>query len=504
MGAVGLAAPDDLTDEPAVLAAAARAHLREKFLRAKVGVSGANFAVAETGTLVVVESEGNGRMCLTLPEVLDLRGRHREGRADVGGPGSLAAPASSLLDRRADEPLHVDLVGRHPRRRPAGGARRAPRQRPHQRARRRGRPPGAALHPLLGLPQRLPGLRAHRRARLRLGLPRPDRRDPQPAAQGRRRGRRRSTRCPTRPRCAAPASRSARCSSTSPRCWSTSARRSSTPTAAACPSVEELAFKGAAVALSDSRKLGFGERFTRRRARASRAGSAPSKWTGARDLPARAARSPSAPGGSAPTEAPMSARDDILGRVRRGARRRRARVRRAAGSRGSRRSPTWSATSPSGSRTTGPSSCAARPPTSPPRWRPPLPGRRAGRRTRRAVGRGARRRRGRRLHGVRARRVRRRGDRGPGRHRRDRHDRAGPRPGPGTPGDLARARPARLHRAHRPGRRRTCPTRCRCSTRPGAHLDQRSVGHQRHRARPGRGRARPADAARADRRRSRS
>ncbi|MGO4257389.1 lactate utilization protein B [Marmoricola sp. RAF53] len=70
MGAVGRPAPADLTDEPAVLAAAARAHLREKFLRAKVGVSGANFAVADSGTLVVVESEGNGRMCLTLPEVL--------------------------------------------------------------------------------------------------------------------------------------------------------------------------------------------------------------------------------------------------------------------------------------------------------------------------------------------------------------------------------------------------------------------------------------------------
>ena len=36
----------------------------------KVAVSGANFAVAETGTLAVVESEGNGRMCLTLPETL--------------------------------------------------------------------------------------------------------------------------------------------------------------------------------------------------------------------------------------------------------------------------------------------------------------------------------------------------------------------------------------------------------------------------------------------------
>ncbi|WP_156753593.1 lactate utilization protein B [Actinokineospora pegani] len=70
MAGAGKAAPDGLSDEPADLAAAARAHLREKFLRAKVAVSGANFAVAETGTLVVVESEGNGRMCLTLPEVL--------------------------------------------------------------------------------------------------------------------------------------------------------------------------------------------------------------------------------------------------------------------------------------------------------------------------------------------------------------------------------------------------------------------------------------------------
>ncbi|WP_084653605.1 lactate utilization protein B [Nocardioides insulae] len=70
MAEVGRPAPEDLTDEPAVLAGAAREHLREKFLRATMAVSGANFAVADTGTLVVVESEGNGRMCLTLPEVL--------------------------------------------------------------------------------------------------------------------------------------------------------------------------------------------------------------------------------------------------------------------------------------------------------------------------------------------------------------------------------------------------------------------------------------------------
>ena len=59
-----------LTDDPPVLAAAARRYLRETFLSTKVAVSGANFAVAETGTLAVVESEGNGRMCLTLPDTL--------------------------------------------------------------------------------------------------------------------------------------------------------------------------------------------------------------------------------------------------------------------------------------------------------------------------------------------------------------------------------------------------------------------------------------------------
>ncbi|GLZ41009.1 LutB/LldF family L-lactate oxidation iron-sulfur protein [Actinokineospora sp. NBRC 105648] len=63
-------APPGLTDDPVALAGAAREHLRRKFLAARVAISGANFAVAETGSLVVVESEGNGRMCLTLPEVL--------------------------------------------------------------------------------------------------------------------------------------------------------------------------------------------------------------------------------------------------------------------------------------------------------------------------------------------------------------------------------------------------------------------------------------------------
>src|ERR1700712_4768074 len=59
-----------LTDDPRALAMAAREYLRRKFLTAKVAISGANFGIADTGTLCVVESEGNGRMCLTLPETL--------------------------------------------------------------------------------------------------------------------------------------------------------------------------------------------------------------------------------------------------------------------------------------------------------------------------------------------------------------------------------------------------------------------------------------------------
>lgn len=59
-----------LSDDPEELAGAARLHLRRAFFRARVAVSGANAAVAATGTVVVVESEGNGRMCTTLPETL--------------------------------------------------------------------------------------------------------------------------------------------------------------------------------------------------------------------------------------------------------------------------------------------------------------------------------------------------------------------------------------------------------------------------------------------------
>ncbi len=62
--------PLDYMEQPCAtaeeLAEFRRQLMREQFMKAKVAISGANFGVAETGTINSVESEGNGRMCLTL------------------------------------------------------------------------------------------------------------------------------------------------------------------------------------------------------------------------------------------------------------------------------------------------------------------------------------------------------------------------------------------------------------------------------------------------------
>jgi L-lactate dehydrogenase complex protein LldF len=59
----------EYTDNVDALIQIGRKVLREKFLEADIGLSGVNFAVAETGTLCLVENEGNGRMCTTTPPV---------------------------------------------------------------------------------------------------------------------------------------------------------------------------------------------------------------------------------------------------------------------------------------------------------------------------------------------------------------------------------------------------------------------------------------------------
>ena len=95
----------ELGREPEDLTTAARRFLREKFLRVPVGFSGANFLVAETGSVCVVESEGNGRMCLTLPKVLiTMAGIEKVVPSFAGSRGLPSAPAA-VGDRRADEPV---------------------------------------------------------------------------------------------------------------------------------------------------------------------------------------------------------------------------------------------------------------------------------------------------------------------------------------------------------------------------------------------------------------
>ena len=181
----------ELNAVPAELAAAARAYLREKFMTTKVAISGANFGIAETGTLSVVESEGNGRMCLTLPETLitvmgieKVLPRYQDLEVFLqllprSSTGERMNPYTSLWTgvTPGDGPQEFHLVlldnGRT-----AALADSVGRE-------------ALQLHPLLRLPQRLPGLRTGRRPRLRLDLPRADRRRPHPAAgrYARRQGR---------------------------------------------------------------------------------------------------------------------------------------------------------------------------------------------------------------------------------------------------------------------------------------------------------------------------
>ena len=166
--------------EPVQLAAIARARLRQAFLAADMGISGANFMVAETGTLVIVSNEGNGRMCTTLPPLhvavvgidkvvpdweslnvmLKLLPRSATGQKMSAYTSFITGPRRTegengptefhlvLLDNGRSRILQDEIAARD-----------------------------AAVHPLRRVPQRLPGLQPRGRARLWLGLFRPDRRD---------------------------------------------------------------------------------------------------------------------------------------------------------------------------------------------------------------------------------------------------------------------------------------------------------------------------------------
>lgn len=117
----------EMNDDPKFLTAAARRVLREKFLAADMGISGANFLIAETGDAVIVENEGNARLSTSstnvhvvvtgiekvIPKFSDLRIFMRVlGRSSTGQ--KLTSYVSVLRGPRRDEekdgPREVHIV----------------------------------------------------------------------------------------------------------------------------------------------------------------------------------------------------------------------------------------------------------------------------------------------------------------------------------------------------------------------------------------------------------
>jgi L-lactate dehydrogenase complex protein LldF len=84
-----------IPDDPQTLAMTGRRVLREQFARADMGISGVNFAVAETGTIVLISNEGNARLTTTCPRVhVALMGMEK------------------VIPRLADLPVFLKLLAR--------------------------------------------------------------------------------------------------------------------------------------------------------------------------------------------------------------------------------------------------------------------------------------------------------------------------------------------------------------------------------------------------------
>ena len=169
------------------LAGEARRQLREKFIGADMGITGANFIVAETGTLTLVTNEGNGRMCTSMPRIhvaitgmekvvpsledlavfLRLLIRSATGQRISSYVTTVTGPRKRL-DEDGPEEFHLVVVD---------NGRSGLLADPHFQG-------GAQLPALRRVPERLPGLSQGGRPRLRLGLSRPHRRGGLAGADG--------------------------------------------------------------------------------------------------------------------------------------------------------------------------------------------------------------------------------------------------------------------------------------------------------------------------------
>ena len=107
--------------EPTSLLAEARSVLRERFLAADVGITGANFLVAETGTSIIVTNEGNGDLTQTLPQVHIVLASIEKIVPTLEDVSPAPARAGALGDRPGDVRLH-DVLHRPA---PPGRSRRA-------------------------------------------------------------------------------------------------------------------------------------------------------------------------------------------------------------------------------------------------------------------------------------------------------------------------------------------------------------------------------------------
>ena len=162
------------------LAESQRQHTRPYYLKAQAGMTGANFAIAETGSFVVCTNEGNADLGANLPTAAHRLDRHREAAAEDRAPRRLRAHAVAQRARLADHADHLALPRAAARHR---DARRAGRQRPLRAPRHGGLLVFAQVHPLRRLHEHLPGVPAQRRPELRLDLLGADRRDHRPDLQ---------------------------------------------------------------------------------------------------------------------------------------------------------------------------------------------------------------------------------------------------------------------------------------------------------------------------------
>ncbi len=200
----------DAPAEAEKLTQIARMKLREEFLAADLGISGGNFLVAETGTIVTVTNEGNGRMCYDGASRPRGGGRHRQGGSRLGEPHR--PPEVAGAERHRAEALLLHPV--HQRATAHGRGDRTEGVPPRPSGQRTLAHPAdtrdsrdAALHPVRGVPEHLSRVQHRRRVRLRLS------RSPAPrgpSSRARSWVPRPPGRCRSPRRCAAPAMTSAR------------------------------------------------------------------------------------------------------------------------------------------------------------------------------------------------------------------------------------------------------------------------------------------------------